>query len=54
MGESLEAIDEAVDREMTRSHCHVCMKENVGNGTNRKAESQKCYTKKPTREMAKY
>lgn len=54
MGESLEVVDEAVDREMTRSHWHVCMKENLGNGTDRKAESQKYIKKKAAREMAKY
>lgn len=43
-GESLEVVDEAVDREMTRSHWHVYVKENMGNGADRKTVLQKCYT----------
>lgn len=40
--------------EMTRSIWHMCMKENLENGADRKAESQKCYTKKRARETDKY
>lgn len=54
VGESLEVVDEVVDKEMTASHRHVCVKENLGRGADRKAEYHKCYTKKTAREMAKY
>lgn len=42
--ESLELVDEAVDREMTSSHWHVYMKENLGNEAARQPRSQKCCT----------
>lgn len=58
VGESLEVVDEAVDREMTSSHWHVHMKENLGNGA---AISEMGTTKipkmlyrKPATEMTKY
>lgn len=44
VGECLELVDEAVDREMTSSRWHVYMKENLGNGAARQARSQKCCT----------